>query len=526
MTTRRAPHDSPPPPGRAGRDAPESDTAGNEGPLARRTATSVAWMTLQTWLSRLGGFVTVAILARLLTPADFGLVAIASTVLPLVYLLADMGLTTYLVQADRLDARTTATAFWFSAAAGLVLSAALVLLAPAIAALFGTAAAAPVIAWTAPAVLIVSLSATPVALLRRGMRFRALSMQTAVAAIIGQILALVLAFGGAGVWALVAQLLAMQLVCLVLAWASARWRPSFAISAADIRRMFGFGSKVVTVDLLAIGRLWIENAVITRMLGVAALGAYGVAQRLVQTARDLTGSAITPVTTVAFAKVRDEPERLLGGYRRAVGLAYGVVAPGLAVLFVGAPLVVPLLLGPQWQASIEPVRALALAGLFALGASLDHGLLYGMGRPGAWLGYAAVVEVATLAATLLLVPRGIAAIAWGFAAVAAAALCGRWFLTGRVLRTGWWRIATLWLPQILAFALMSGVGFAVLLSTVQLPPLVALALVALAVTGAHAAGLRLLMPPTSRELWGFVVDRARRGRRSSPTASGTRGGEG
>ena len=124
----------PPGPGvPSGPDAPSSPDA----PLGSRAASSVAWLTGQTWAVKVGGFVTVVILARLLTPTDFGLVAVAMTVVPVVYLLADLGFGTYLMQAGELSTRAVSTAFWYALASGAALAGALAASAPLLERLFG-----------------------------------------------------------------------------------------------------------------------------------------------------------------------------------------------------------------------------------------------------------------------------------------------------------------------------------------------------------------------------------------------------
>lgn len=472
--------------------------------LGGRAASGVIWLTAQTWATRLGGFVTMAILARLLTPGDFGTVALALAVLPVVYLIADLGFTTYLMQADYVDSRRASTAFWLSSATGLLLSVSLALSAPLLAAIAGVPEAAPVIAAIASVVFIVALAATPIALLRREMRFRALSIQGAAAAVIGQVAALIVAFSGGGAWALVVQAVLVQIASLVMAWWAARWWPRLLVSLRELRTMLSFGWKVITVDLIATLRLWVENAIITRVLSVSSLGEFGIAQRLVQTARDLSGAAIAPVSTVAFAKMRDEPERLFDGYRRAVGLSFAVTAPALAYLLVAAPLVVPIVFGDQWAGSIVPVQALSVAGIFALAATLDHGLMYGMGRPGLWLTYAVVVELATLGTTIAVVQWGIGAVSWGLAAVSAIAGIARWVMVAHLLRTSGWRIAAMVLGPlgILSISVLAGEGVRVLL--VAVPEILAALVVGVVMIGIHVLAVRLLAPSTFAELWGLL----------------------
>lgn len=498
---------------RGGPDVVDRDAA---APLATRASASAVWLTVQNWVTRLSGFVTVAILARLLTPGEFGLVAIAMTVLSMVYLFADLGFTTYVVQATTLTPRTTTTTFWASTGLGMVLAGVLVLAAVPLAGFLGAPDAAAVIAAVAPAVAMVALAATPTALLRRAMRFRALSVQGAVAAVLGQGCALVLAFTGFGVWALIAQILVSQAVTLCLVWSTARWAPRGWPDRSLLPEIMGFGSKVVGVDFAAMARLWAENAAVTRVLGVAALGQVGIAQRLVFTVRDLMGAAIAPVSTVVFARVRDDHGRLAAGYSRSLALSFMVMAPALAGVAVLSPVLVPLLFGPQWSASVLPATALALAGIVGLSATLDHGLCYGLGRPGRWLGYAVAVEVVTLAVTLAVVRFGIDAVAWGFVATSAIATLARWFLVARLLQLPVRRVVGLSIRPLsgVAISIAVGAGGVFLLRDMWAAPAWAtLGAVGLLVVLAHLGAARILVPAALADARTLLLSRLRRGRR-------------
>lgn len=146
-------------------------------PLGRSAAAGTLWLTAAQWLMRLTGLATIAILTRLLTPEDFGVVAAAMTVTPFLLLLADLGLSTYVLQVKRADQRLLSTAFWYSLTMAIVLMAAVAAFAPVIASLFDLPKAAPVLRGCSLAAGFIILCSVPAALLRREMRFRALSLQ-------------------------------------------------------------------------------------------------------------------------------------------------------------------------------------------------------------------------------------------------------------------------------------------------------------------------------------------------------------
>lgn len=401
--------------------------------LGRQAATGMIWLAAQKWAVRLSGFVTLVVLTRHLSPREFGVVAAAMTVIPMLYLLADLGFSTYLLQAAEVDRRSLSTAFWTSAAAGVVLSLGLWFAAPLVAAAFRSPDLRDVLRALVFAVMPTVLSAVPLALLRRAMRFRDVAMQGLVAALLAQALAVTLALRDGGVWALVAQVLVTQWVIALLAWRSARWFPAFDLSPHLFRQMAAFGVRVSSVDLVAALRMWTEGWIITVTLGPAALGLLNIGQRLVLTAQELTAVSLTPVSTVVFAKVRSSADRLRSSYLKALGVAYAVVAPVMVIIVVTAPGLVPVLFGPQWRESVAPAQALAVAGIVTIGAMLDHGLFYGLGRPGSWLAYAVAVDATTVAITAVAVRWGLVGVAVGFVGIAVLATTARWVLVARLV---------------------------------------------------------------------------------------------
>lgn len=508
-------------PGRAGATVGAATDPAEPETYAGRMASGVLWLTAQKWAVRITGFVTIAILTRLLTPADFGAVAAASTLLPFFYLLADLGFATFIVQTERVDRRMLSTAWWFSLVAGVVLWAVLFLLAPLMGAVFRAPSVSPVLQVISFSVVLTSVGSVPIALLRRDMRFRTLALQAGTAAFLAQIVAVVVAVAGGGVWALVWQTLAAQFVIVVLAWRSARWVPSIRFSWTVFRRMARFGSKVLGVEFVAAARGWAEAAIISSFLGLSALGYVNIAQRLVQIVQDLTASAIVPVSTVAFARIRSSADRLSSAYLRSLRMTYAAVSAPLTLLVVSAPLVVPLVFGDGWEPSYSLTQVYALAGVLTVAASLDHGLFYGLGLPGRWLLYGLAVDAVTVGTTLVAVHSGLTAVAWGFAGVALGSTVVRWILVGRVLSIRPARVAQ---PFLFLIAVMGSgvlVGWGVTRLTASLPPLASLVIIGIAVATVYIVITRLLAPAVAAEVvaiargrWAAVRDRPRRRRRA------------
>ena len=453
--------------------------------VGERATRGVIWLTAQKWATRLFGFVTIIVLTRLLSPEDFGTVAAASTVLPFFYLLADLGFAAYIVQVAETDRRMLSTAFWFSLGAGVVLCVVLFLTAQWLGLIFGNDDVIPVMQVLSLWVLATALGSVPLAIMRREMRFATIAGQATVAAFVAQIVAIVMAVSGAGVWALVGQSLTAPVIFTVLSWLSVRWRPGFGFSRTDFTRMASFGGQVLGVEFVAMLRASGEAAVVSSTLGIARLGYMSIAQRLVQMVQDLTGGAIVPVAQVAFAKIRDDVERLRDAYIRALRLTYAVLSLPLTFVAIAAPLIVPIVFGDGWDESFAVAQVLALAGSLSIGAWLDHGLFYGVGKPGRWFVYALVIDAVTLGTTVALVHSGLVAVAWGFLVVCLIATVVRWFLTSRLLHVRWYRVAGPFCYLLIVTVLAGAAGWGAKLATENLAPLLSILVIGVVTSIVH-----------------------------------------
>jgi O-antigen/teichoic acid export membrane protein len=212
-----------------------------------------------------------------------------------------------------------------------------------------------------------------------------------------------------------------------------------------------------------------------------------------------------PVSTVVFAKVRESDARLRSTYLKALGVAYAVVSPLMTLIVVTAPVLVPVLFGPNWEASVRPAQALAVAGIITLGAMLDHGLFYGLGRPGAWLRYSVIVDAATVGTTAVAVRWGLVGVAVGFVAVAVLATIARWLLVGRLLGLPMRAVARPFLTVLAPTGVTMVVGTLVLdaLSDVSVP-LLGLVVVSFATVVVNLVALRVMAGGIMRDAIGIL----------------------
>ncbi|WP_315549321.1 oligosaccharide flippase family protein [Microbacterium aurum] len=469
-------------------------TPPTEESLTARTSSSILWMTLQRWATRLGGLATLMILTRVLAPEDFGLASAATTLIPILYVISDIGFSTYIVQARRLSTRTLNTAFWFSLLCGLVLAGAVVVAAPLMALVVGEPAVAPLIQVMAVSVGIVAVTSVPISLLRRRMEFRRLAVIEVSSALVAQAAAITAALLGAGAWALVLQVLVSQVIYGVAAWFVSRWRPGVTFSRTQFIVMLRFGGPIVGSGLVTMTRYWLETVIIISALGVREMGFIIIAQRLVLTAQELSVSALLPVATAAFARVKETTERLRSAYLRATAISYAAVAPLMLFVAVAAPTLVPFLFGADKSPSAAIVPAIVVTVLLNVSWAIDQGLYLGAGRPLRWFILVTATTAVALGTLALIAPLGLAPVLITMACVAAGEAVVRWFVVAPVLRTRVRDVAFAQLGIIAPSVLAGGVGVAVMQLGDAVPEVALLALTGTAIVVVYLIATRFLRP--------------------------------
>jgi len=477
--------------------------------LTARTTSSVMWMTAQRWFSRLGALATLVVLTRLLAPEDFGLASAAVTLMPLLYVLADVGFSTYIVQVDELGKRSLGTAFAFALGCGVVLTATVVASAPLLAAMLDTPSVTPLIQVMAASVMVVAFSSVPISLLRRRMAFRSIAVMEMSSTLVAQAVAVVAAFSGAGAWALILQVLVSQVVYAICAWITARWVPNLRFSSPDFVAMARFGLPVVGSGLIGMARAWLETVIIIGSIGVREMGFIVIAQRLVYTAQDMSVSAVAPVATSAFARARTSAERLRAAYLRASTVTFVAVTPLLIFVAVTAPVLVPFFFGADKSPSAELVPALVAIILLNVGWAVDQGLYLGSGRPRPFFLLVAVTGVVSLSALALGAQFGLQVMLGVWILMCALETVARWVVVRSVLGVGLWQAAKPVIGLVLPSAVTVAAGVGVLALTDGAHELARLVLVGLAMLVVYVVATRALRPRAYAELLSVLPGRLR-----------------
>lgn len=284
-----------------------------EGSLATRAAHGVAWTAGARMAIQVVQFGASLVLARLLLPSQYGLAAVAWTVTSFAFLFNDLGLSSWLVQTQKITGRDASTAFWINAAAGIGLTLLLLALANPLASLFGHPGLAPLLR-IASIAFTISLTAVPNALLERRMQFRKIAAVDIAAQTTGFSISVLSAILGAGAASLVIGPLAATAIASLASFILARWLPTARPSRVSARKLLGYGGHLTGFTILAFWALNLDNLLIGRFVGTASLGFYNRAYMLMLMPMQQVSGALGRVLLPVLSSVREDEQR----FRRVV----------------------------------------------------------------------------------------------------------------------------------------------------------------------------------------------------------------
>jgi len=344
------------------------------------TARAVFWSLVQRWGSRALSMAVLLVLARHLSPSDFGVVAFAAVFINVLGVLRDLGLAQALVQRQELTDDHFSTAFWASVATGMALSVSLYCGASILDHFLDQGLLLDIITALGISLLINSLRTVPIAILRRELRFKQEAARTLIATVCAGAVAIPLALNGFGPWALVAQAICESLVSVVCLWLAVRWRPRMRFSRARLRELAGFSAAVTGRQMLGLAVRHSDDLIIGTVLGATALGYYTVAYRILRLLGELSISVVTVVALPALARIATDRERFARAYADGTKLIVAVSAPLFCGLASTAPVLVPLAFGSEWTRSAPLMTLLAIGGLALPIVSFNASVLLARGK--------------------------------------------------------------------------------------------------------------------------------------------------
>ena len=453
------------------------------------------------------------ILARLLTPGDYGLVAMVTAVTGFAALFQDAGLSAATVQRAEVTHAQVSTLFWVNVAVSVVLGSVVAALAPAVAWFYGEPRLTAVTAIAGATFLFGGLAVQHAALLRRQMRFAALAGVQLGAQAVGLVVGLAAAWAGAGYWALVALSAASAAANATLVWLACGWRPGRPARADGVGGLLRFGGHLTGFNTANYVASNAANVLIGRWWGAGPLGLYSRAYALLVLPLRQVNGPFAAVMVPALSRLADDPVRRERAYLRSAGAVALATMPPAAGMAVAAPDVIAAALGPDWGGVVPIFRWLTLYAFVQPVCNTFGWLFLASGRTREMSRWGLAAACAVAAGSAAATPFGPAAVAAAYAAVGLA--------SAPVLVAYLWRLGLLdprRLPAALAppAAVAAACGAAAWGVAAVLPPEAAplARLTAEAAAGlAAAVAAAFALPPTRRQLRDLPAHARRRGGR-------------
>lgn len=435
--------------------------------LARRVAAGAAWMVALRLVTRLLGVASMLVLARLLTPTDFGLVALATTIAALLDIASDFNFDLAIIRDRRAGRPEYDTAWTLALAKGVLLAVLLAGLAGPLARFFAEPRLAPVLGWLALAAFLQGLGNIGTVDFRRDLEIaREFRFH-----LYGRLAQLLAGVGFALLWrdwrALVAAILARRVALLVASYTMSAYRPR--PSLARLKALVDFSKWVLANNALSFVRERVDALVVGKLAGPGALGLYAIAQEIADLPTSELAQPIARAAYPGYARIADERGRLANAFLEGLGLVLAICLPASVGIALLADPLVQVLLGPAWVAAVPLIEALVLYGLMRTVSTLAGPVYLALGR--------VRIEPALLALylamllpllTLLVLRMGVLGAVWALSACAAVNLVLNLVILTRLLGLGPGRMVAVVWRTLVAGALMA-TGVATVTQLVELP---------------------------------------------------------
>jgi len=320
------------------------------------------------------------VLAGILGPRDFGLVAMAMIYIAFIRMFLEQGMVAAVVQRKDLRPDHLDSVFWFNNVLAAALMGLSLLLAGWWAGVNRTPELALVISVLSIDLPLEGLAIVQRAFMQKEMDFKSLSLRSNLSVLTGGVVGVVMAFRGFGVWSLVGQRLTQDIVALSLLWSLSHWRPGWRFSRRALREILQFSSATFVGGVGTFAHNQADALLIGMFFGPVAVGLYRLAQRLVLLLVDVGTSSLQLVSLSEFSRFQDKPAELRRSVLTCIRLSATITLPAMAGLAMASDLVMRVI-GSQWALAAGPLRILCLLGM-ALGFIMFTGpLLTALSKP-------------------------------------------------------------------------------------------------------------------------------------------------
>ena len=348
--------------------------------LRQKALSGAKWTSIEKFSTQLLQFVIGVIVARLVTPADFGVVGMLAIFIAFGNALLDSGFGTALIRQKEKNDKDYSTAFYFNVAVGFIVYILLYFTAPLIADFYQTPELEDITQIYGLILLINSLIVVQVSKLTAELRFKIQFIINSSALVVSGIVGISMAYNGFGVWAIVWQQLSNRILCAILTWIFARWRPLLCFSKQSFNKLFSFGSKMLALSFIDIIYDNIYTLTIGKFYAAQYVGYYTRSQQIVGVPQFSISQIVSKVSIPILSPYQDDNEKLLNVFDKIFRLTIFIAYPLLVGLVVLAKPLIQILLGEKWLPCVPYLQILSFGALWVSLTLINLNLFIVKGR--------------------------------------------------------------------------------------------------------------------------------------------------
>ena len=385
--------------------------------LKQQTAKGFLWSGIERFSIQGLRFILGLVLARLLLPADYGLIGMLTIFLAISQTFIDSGFTRALIQKKDRDETDYSTAFFFNIGVGIFFYLLLFIGAPYIAKFYDTPELTRLTRFIGINVFINSLAIVQRAKFTINVDFKTQSKASISAVLIGGFVGIAMAYKGYGVWSLVTQSLLRNGLQTIFLWILSKWKPQLVFSKASFRQLFSFGSKLLIASLLETIYRNIYLIIIGKLFSAQDLGYYTRAKQFQQFPSENITGIINRVTFPVLSSIQDEEEKLVNAYKKFIKLATFIIFPLMIGMAAVAEPMIRLVLTEKWIQTVPLLQLLCFAGMLYPVHAINLGIINVKGRSDIFLKLEIIKKIITTVIILVTFSFGIKAMVIGQIAI-------------------------------------------------------------------------------------------------------------
>lgn len=385
----------------------------SEDNLKQKAFSGILWKFVEQASIGIVGFVISIVLARLLTPSDYGLIGMLAVFIALSNTLIDSGFASALIQKKNRTDLDLNTVFYFNIFISIVCYTILFFCAPLIAAFYKTPLLVTILRVLGLNLILGSFNSIQRTQLTIKIDFKTTTKVSFTGSVAGGIIGIILAYTGLGVWALVAQTITNTIFASIVLWFSSKWRPSFIFSFTSLKALFSYGSKLMIAGIYAITLNNLYNIIIGKYYQTKELGVYTRAYQLPELISGTLNSVINSVTFPLLSSINDDRKRMISVYSRMLSMTAFIIFPVMTLLAILSHSFVSVLLTEKWIAVVPLMQWLCFARMMTPINAINLNILKASGRSDLFL-WADLAKLPLYVLNMIItIPMGIKYVAIG-----------------------------------------------------------------------------------------------------------------